>query len=118
MKFNRRARLDTSGIRDRRGMGGKGMAVGGGAGGIIILLIALFTGTDLSGMLGDTTGGGGGQAGGELENCRTGADVETNPDCRFVVVQNSIEDYWTETLEGYEPATFTAFSGQVSTGCG
>lgn len=124
MKFNRRARLDTSGIRDRRGMGGgRGVAVGGGMGGLVILLIAIFTGTDLSGLL--TDGGGGGAnrpAGGQLEQCTTGADVEQNPDCRFVIVQNSIEDFWEAEFARagarYEPATFTAFTGGVQTACG
>ena len=119
MKFNRRARLDTSGIRDRRGMGGgRGMAIGGGAGGIIILLIALFTGMDPSALLGGDPSGGGGQAGGALEQCETGADIQSNPECRFVAVQNSVEGYWSETLRNYEPATFTAFDGSISTGCG
>ncbi len=131
MKFNRRARLDTSGIRDRRGMGGggggfsggRGMGVGGGIGGVVILLIALFTGTDLSGLLGDGVGADpNAPAGGALEECQTGADTETNADCRFVAVQNSIEDFWVEDFERagqrYQPATFTTFSGSVSTACG
>jgi hypothetical protein len=124
MKFNRRARLDTSGIRDRRGMGGggRGMAVGGGVGGLVILLIALFTGTDLSGLLPDSGGAQNGPAGGQLEQCESGADIETNPECRFVAVQNSLEDFWSAEFAAsnveYSEATFTTFTGGVQTGCG
>ena len=131
MKFNRRARLDTSRIRDRRGMGGgttggatgggRGMAVGGGLGGIVILLIAAFTGLDLTGL---TEGGGepDAPAGGDLEQCSTGADFEANAECRFVIVENSIVRFWEDEFEAageqYEHATFTTFTGEVSTACG
>ena len=129
MKFNKRARLDTSGIRDRRGMrggggGGRGVAMGGGLGGLVILVIAMFAGIDPSAILGGGEGGGNpnAPAGGELEQCRTGADIETNAECRFVAYQNSIEDFWEQEFsvagDRYQPARFTAFQGSVSTGCG
>jgi uncharacterized protein len=54
-----------------------------------------------------------------LEACRTGADIERNRECRFVALENSVQGFWSATLgEGYEPATFTTFSGAVGTGCG
>jgi predicted metalloprotease len=105
------------------GTGGRGMAVGGGVGGLIILLIAVFTGMDPSALLPTDGGGGADQpAGGALEQCETGADIETNPECRFVAVQNSVEDFWeyefAEAGGQYESATFTTFTGGVNTGCG
>ena len=127
MKFNRRARLDTSGIRDRRGMrggggGGRGMAVGGGVGGMLILLIAVLTGIVDPAALSGGGGGADAPAGGALEDCKTGADVDENPDCRFVVMQNSMEAFWQDEFAApgrqYEPATFTAFTGGIQTGCG
>ena len=121
MKFNRRARLDTSSIRDRSGMGGgRGMAMGGGLGGLVVLIVALLAGVDPTALLGGEQASGPG--GGELEQCETGADIEENPDCRFVAVQNSIQDYWEATFAAsgarYSPATFTTFTGGVQTGCG
>src|SRR5688572_10881031 len=122
MKFNRRARLDTSSIRDRRGMGGgRGVAVGGGLGGLVLLIFALVTGVDPTAIIGQAQPDAG-PGGGELEQCRTGADIESNPECRFVAVQNSIQNYWEETFASsgldYRPATFNTFTGAVQTGCG
>ncbi len=124
MRINRRARLDTSNVRDRRGRGG-GMARGGvaagGVGGLLVLLIAMALGVDPGALLG---GGSGAEApaGGELESCETGADVETNAECRFVAYENSIQDYWDAAMADaggqYTPALFNTFSGGVSTGCG
>src|SRR5687768_11731928 len=130
MRFNRRARLDTSQIRDRRGrssgLGGGGLGGGfgrgggigmgrgvGGIGGVILLLVLLFAGG------GNLLSGGGGDpsapAGGELESCE---NVDTNRDCRFVAIENSLQDHWAARLEQYSPATFTVFTGGVTTGCG
>jgi uncharacterized protein len=126
MRINRRARLDTSNVRDRRGSGrgggGRGVAVGG-AGSILVLLIALALGVDPSALL---DGGGGGPAdapaGGQLEACTTGADIDANDECRFVVYENSVQGFWDAEVARaggqYEPATFTTFTGGVSTGCG
>ena len=140
MRFNPKARLDTSQVQNRRGGGGgglgfpvggggRGMKVGGGIGGVIVLVIFLV----LSQYLG---GGGGGLPGGpasdsgpvstgseELAHCRTGADANEDPDCARVAVVNSIQAYWTETLPAqanreYVPGDTVIFSDQVSTGCG
>ena len=143
MKFNRRARLDTSQIRDRRdggggrsggGLGGgfgrgggSGMGmgkVGGGIGGIILLLVVLFAGGGGSNLLSEGEGGGDtGPAGGELETqCETGADIETNRDCRFVAIENSVQEHWEDLFaaggQQYTRAPFNAFEGGVNTACG
>ena len=99
------------------------MAVGGGVGGLIVLVIALLSGMDPSALLQEQGGpADSGPGGGALEQCQTGADIETNAECRFVAVQNSLEDFWTEEFEAsgvdYTPATFTTFTGGVNTGCG
>ena len=98
------------------------MAVGG-AGGLILLVIALLTGADPSSLLG------GGDpapapppANGGLASCEVGADIATNRDCRFVAFENSIQEYWARQFEGgldaYPPASLTTFTGAVDTGCG
>ena len=125
MKFNRRARLDTSQISDRRGRGRGGtVAAGGGVGALVILLVALCTGGDPSSVI-ETTNQIQAQQG-EIDSletqCQTGADVEENPDCRFVFYVNSIQDYWDDEFARrgatYSPATTNFFTGAVQTGCG
>ena len=125
MKFNRRARLDTSQISDRRGRGRGGtVAAGGGVGALVILLVALCTGGDPSSVI-ETTNQVQAQQG-EIDSletqCQIGADVEENPDCRFVFYVNSIQDYWDDEFARrgatYSPATTNFFTGPVQTGCG
>ncbi|MBA3419658.1 MAG: neutral zinc metallopeptidase [Geodermatophilaceae bacterium] len=124
MDFDDRARLDTSQVRDRRGMrgggGGRGIAVGGGGLGIVgLLIVLLFNG--LGG--GESANGlGSGADSGGLEDCDTGADADTQQDCQIVAVVNSLQDYWTQTFADsgntYREAQTTLFTGQVSTACG
>jgi predicted metalloprotease len=125
VKFNRRARLDTSQISDRRGRGRGGtVAAGGGVGALVILLVALCTGGDPSSVIETTNQVQAPQ--GEIDSletqCQTGADVEENPDCRFVFYVNSIQDYWDDEFARrgatYSPATTNFFTGAVQTGCG
>lgn len=124
VKFNRKGRLDRSRVRDRRGSGGGKLAIGG-LGGLAIVLIAMFTGVDLTAVL-DVAGSGDGAqtapADDGLADCETGADIETRPECRFVAFENSVQDFWSDWFaeqgSSYRPATFTVFTGGVSTGCG
>jgi uncharacterized protein len=126
MRFRRGARLDTGQVSDRRGFGvgglGPGVLLGGGGGGIvgIVLLVVLALG-GLGG--GGDTGSGFGLDGasdnGDLaQECRTGADANQSRDCRIVAVVNSVQEYWSSAIDGYQPATTVFFDGGVSTGCG
>jgi predicted metalloprotease len=139
VRYNRRARLDTSEIRDVRGAGGRGgrgVAVGGGGlglGALVIFLLVQF--------LGGGNGGGGGAAAGAIlsqlgqggqpatannnevaRNCRTGADANAKLECAVVADINSIQDYWTQELprlgRHYTEVPTVWFTGQVQTGCG
>lgn len=126
MDFRDSARLDTSQVSDvrgRRGGGGRGMAIGGGGLGIVGLLIALLLGVNPA----DLGGGGGESLGTDTganstsdldERCRTGADADRDEDCRVVGVVNSVQAYWAETVEGYQPAETELFSGSTTTACG
>jgi predicted metalloprotease len=130
MKFNERARLDTSQVNDRRGA--KAAAIGGGGLiGIVMLVVAALAG-----------GGGGGGTGGGLdiggileqlnassvnqtevasdidERCLTGADANAEDDCRIIGVVNSVQEVWADLVDGYQPAPTVFFSGSVSTACG
>jgi uncharacterized protein len=122
MRFRRGARLNTGDVSDRRGSGvgfGPGMALGGG-GGLIGLIVALLF---AFGGLGGGSGTSGlevtGQGNGDLaRNCRTGADANQREDCRIVAVINSVQDYWSQALRGYQRAQTVFFTGQTQTGCG
>lgn len=91
----------------------------GGVSGIIVLILALVFGINPSEIM----GGGGGSASGaasgtDMSQCQTGADVAKDRECRFVVYANSVNEYWSQTLQGYQPAKTVLFSGQTATGCG
>jgi uncharacterized protein len=126
VKFNRKARLDTSQISDRRGRGrGGSIAAGGGIGAVVLAVLALCTGANPANLLSDDSNQVQVEPG-SLDNleseCRTGADIEENPDCRFVLYVNSIQDFWQDEFSrrgaNYPTAVTTFFTGSVSTGCG
>ncbi len=125
MKFRPGARLDPGQVQDRRGArGGRGLAVGGGAGTILIVVVLALLGVDV-------TGGGGtdpislnpGSAQEESTSdlsseCRTGTDANQREDCRIVGVVNSVQSYWGDHVRGYREAPTRFFSGQTNTACG
>lgn len=128
MTFRRGARLDPRQVRDLRGRRA-GVAVGGGLGGLVLLLLVVLLGGDPANVpldaLGEPAGGGSQRAapGTDIETeCRTGADANEREDCRIVGYVNSVQAYWSETFaasgEIYEEAQTTLFADRVSTGCG
>ncbi len=125
MKFNPKARLDTSQVQDRRGGSGGGglggFGRGGGGGGInigkgglaagggglaILVVLAIFLINSFSGggsapVPGMLAGASGNQAvdNAQLDQaCRTGADAATNEDCAAVAFINSVQSYWNDAL--------------------
>lgn len=123
MTFNDNA--DISGNKVKRRGRTTGIAVGGGAIGVIaIALISQFLGVDLTGILGGGTAGG--QNGEETllsEECQTGADANANVDCRMGGAYSSLDAYWSEELPALgaqytSPADFILFEQQTNTGCG
>lgn len=121
MTFRRGARLDPRQVRDMRGRGGA-IAVGGGLGGIALLVVVLLLGgnpSDLAGIINGTTIGGGGAPNSSLtEQCDTGADANARDDCRIIGYVNSVQDYWSGAVDGYQLAPTTFFTGSIGTGCG
>ena len=126
MRFNPKARLDTSRMRDDSGGGGGmggglggagtriplpgGAKAGGGLGIVliiaVILLLKVFGGIDLTGV--GATGGydtsrftGSSAA---YENCQTGQDANDHPaTCGLVAVENSLNDYWEQAIAQQAP---------------
>ena len=148
MKFNPRARLDTSQVQDRRGSGGGGGFGGsgrGGGGGInigrgglaagggglaILVLAAIFLfggfggggGTSLPGLLAGASGDQSVNNAQLDQACETGADAATNEDCAAVGFINSVQAYWTDAFaqsgSTYVEADTVFYRGQTSTACG
>jgi uncharacterized protein len=143
MSFNDNVRLDPGRARDSRGrsgggggFGGRGIALGGGAG-LIALLIAVFA-PNFAAQVGinpDGTIGGGGlsqqrpaedqQAGAsaQLESCQTGADANERSDCRVLATTLAADEFWQQELSQYRDVQFREpglqlFSGGVNTACG
>jgi uncharacterized protein len=104
-------RQGSGNVSDRRGMGGK-LAVGGGLGGIIVLIISMLLG------------------GNPLENLNVGSpsggtpSPEEDKKAQFVsVVLKDTEDVWNklfpEEFNGqYQEPTLVLFSGSDQSGCG
>jgi predicted metalloprotease len=130
--FDDNASLDSSQIEDARGgglgglgsLGGGGLAVGGtGLVGLLIYVALQFLGGGV-----DVRNGYDGQidlgrqsqtAGASLsQTCKTGADADQRQDCRVLAVVNSVQSYWSQTLDGYHSAPTHLFTGRTSTGCG
>ena len=125
MKFRPGARLDTGQVQDRRGMGGRGIAVGGGAGTILVVLALALLGVNVPGTGGESdpfslgTGDQGSRQSSELSStCKNGSDANQREDCRIVGVVNSVQAYWSDKVQGYREAPTQFFTGQTSTGCG
>ena len=115
MKYNEGAQLDPSQMGGGRGSGGK-IAIGGGAG-LIVLLLALLFGLNPGDIL-----GGAQQAGPEesanpspFAQCTRGSDINTDRDCRFVAYTNSIQDYWNDNLQDYQTIKVVTFTGSINT---
>lgn len=130
MRFNPRARIDTSGLEDRTGSpgrrgGGAGLRIGG-LGGLVVLVVLIVAGVDPSILL--DPGGSeepSAQSGPSLaERCRTGADAQADEDCQLAAIVQSLNGFWAdrfeqETGQRYRPARTVSFSGGVTTdGCG
>ncbi|NQX26004.1 neutral zinc metallopeptidase [Microbacteriaceae bacterium VKM Ac-2854] len=124
MTFNDDSQLSGGKVR-RRGRTA-GIAVGGGAIGVIVLaLLGSFLGVDLSSLGGLVGGGGdGGSATSTEVACPTGADANANVDCRLEGGAESLDRYWTSTTPALG-ANYTTpaggvvlFEDQTTTGCG
>jgi predicted metalloprotease len=101
-------------VDDRRGMSGGGMAVGGGFG-IVIVILGLIFGKDLTGLVGQVPGGQTQQEG------KRG--IPTDPQGKFVSgILESTDSVWIAQFESmgveYERPTLVLFDDAVQSACG
>lgn len=110
---------ESDNVEDARGMSGRGIALGGGGCGMILIIImAIFCGVDPSNLLNQMP----------AESTQSSAPVQTNAkeedQVKFVKeVLGTTEDAWRTTLpkqagKQYVAPTLRIFRGQVSTACG
>ncbi len=122
MTFNEGMQIDTSTTSSSGGGRGpgRGIAVGGGLGGLLIVVVALFLGVDPSSVIQqpqmDTQGVD--APGFDLSQCKTGEDANNIVQCRVVATGNSVDGVWEQLMQGYTRPHVRLFSGQVDTGCG
>jgi uncharacterized protein len=126
MTFNEGMQIDTSTTSAIGGGGrgpGRGVAIGGGLGGLLIVVVALFLGVDPSTILpqggtNEYNSQGVESQGFDLSQCKTGKDANTVVQCRVVATGNSVDGVWSQLLKGYTRPKTVLFTGQVDTACG
>ncbi|WP_107657977.1 KPN_02809 family neutral zinc metallopeptidase [Nocardia suismassiliense] len=128
MTFNEGMQIDPDrvSVGGGPGRGGK-IALGGGAGGLIVLVLALLLGGDPGSLIGDLTGAQDSQVaqapGGLPEHCTDGASANKYVDCRVALTIQSLDSVWApelpkQTGQRYVEPKVRMFSGAISTGCG
>lgn len=127
MSFNNKSRLDPNQVEDRRGQRvGRTLAVGGGGLTLVIVVVAMLFGVDLTSLTDAQPVQYSNESPGEVSNlqaeCQTGADANERQDCRIVGFVNSIQSFWAEEfvrLGGeYTPADTVLFTEATEAACG
>ncbi|HEU0191172.1 MAG TPA: neutral zinc metallopeptidase [Mycobacterium sp.] len=119
MTFNEGMQIDTS-TTSSIGGGARGMAIGGGLLGLVVLVAALLLGADPGEVLSQQPVNTQEYAapGFDLDKCRTGSDANKYVQCRVVATGNSVDAVWSELARGYSRPRVQLFSGMTNTGCG
>lgn len=114
-----RGQRQSDNIEDRRGMSRGGIAVGGGLGGIVVLVIALLLGADPRQLL-EQSGGAGPTAGTQTSRSTNPQEEELKQFSATVLA--STEDVWSDIFqqrgEQYRKPTLVLFTDQVRSACG
>ncbi|NTW41674.1 MAG: neutral zinc metallopeptidase [Cellulomonadaceae bacterium] len=122
MSFSEGGRVE--GGRVRTGRGRRTAIAGGGLGGLVVLLLAIFLGggnIDPSQVLGAIDEGSGPTDEGTIGAC-TAEQANTDRECRLPFTVNALDTYWDGTLraQGIEPVLpeVYSFTDSVQTACG
>lgn len=114
-----RGQRQSDNVEDRRGIGGGGLAIGGGLGGIVILIIALLLGADPRQLLEQSPGNN------PVSGTQTSRPINPQEEelKQFsLTVLASTEDVWTDIFrqqgKDYRKPTLVLFTEQVRSACG
>ena len=120
MTFNEGMQIDTSTTSSSGGGGGRGIAIGGGLGGLLFVVVAMFLGVDPGKVISQQPMSSQDDVapGFDLSQCRTGADANKFVQCRVVATGNSVDAVWHQLISGYTRPRMRLFKGEVDTGCG
>ena len=114
-----RGRRESENVEDRRGISGGGLAVGGGIGTVVIVLVAMLLGVDPGALLNPT---GEEQPAVSTRTARPTSPAEDELKHFVSVVLADTEDVWTgifkHTGREYRDPHLVLFSDQVQSACG
>jgi len=114
-----RGERQSENIEDRRGMSRGGIAIGGGLGSIVIIIIALLLGADPRQLIQQ---GPADDPGAESQTARSTNPAEDETKQFVSVVLASTEDVWTDIFRQagrqYRKPTLVLFTDQVRSACG
>lgn len=113
-------RRESSNVEDRRGIGRGGLAVGGGLGTLLLVVLAAFCGVDPSQFLNQLPQDGGAPGQQQTQRQTSPAEDEMTKFTRVVLADT--EDVWGEIFRQngrqYRDPTLVMFTGQVQSACG
>jgi predicted metalloprotease len=120
MTFNEGMQIDTSTASSSGGGGIGPIAIGGGLGGLVIVLVAMFLGVDPGRVIDQQQMSNRDYSapGFDLSQCKTGADANNYVQCRVVATGNSVDAVWHQLMPKYTRPHVVLFRASVDTGCG
>lgn len=121
MSFNEGVQIDPG--RASGGGGGRGgLAIGGGIGGIVVLIMALVFGVNPGDLVGGGDGGGQPADPDQFAHCTSGEAANTDVDCRIIATAESLDAVWASQLPEYDQQYvqpgLVIFDQATSTACG
>ncbi|MBD3780256.1 MAG: neutral zinc metallopeptidase [Micrococcales bacterium] len=124
MTFQGGGRFEGGRVESRRGGRGRGIAVGGGIGGLVLVALVVLLGGDPSQLLQGSTDGGGEQVS-QVGDC-SAEQANSDRACRLSATVQSLDAFWEQALpaagvqasaEQVQPGV-VEFAQATDTGCG
>jgi uncharacterized protein len=112
-----RSERQSTNVEDRRGMGGRGLAVGGGLGTLVLVVIAMLFGADPSQLLQQVPSG---APGGQVSQQQPGQPDEGKQFVQHVLgsTETTWGDIFRQNGEDYPEPRLVIFHGRVDSACG